>query len=153
MARQITFTVPDGIYDSIQEYMQDEGLPFVAPFVRNIICGMLGTQFLLKKQDMQWFKHLYFIRNLWGVVLREYKKLYGQDESYQMLSAMMFPINKLFFYSLDSKEYPLTNEQDAKLDDIALVLADFVNRLKLDDCNLKPNKIREKLNLEKLVEE
>lgn len=153
MAKQITFTVPDEMYDAIQEYMKEQGLPFVAPFIRNLLGGILGSQFILHKQDMQWFKHAYFVRNFWSYLLMEYKKLYGKDESFEVLSAMMFPMNKMFFYSLNSKEYPLTNEQDAKLDDIALIIAEAVNKLKLDDCNLKPNKIRERFNLEKLVEE
>lgn len=41
MARQITFSVPDEIYEAIQGYMKDEGLPFVAPFIRNQICALI----------------------------------------------------------------------------------------------------------------
>lgn len=145
--RQITFSVPDEIYEAIQGYMKDEGLPFVAPFIRNLVCGILGTKFNLHKQDMQWFKHAYFVRNFWAYMLTEYKKIYGKDDSYEVLSAMMFPMNKMFYYSLNSETYPLTNDLDAKLDDIALVFADAVNKLNLHESNLKPNKFREKLNV------
>ena len=153
MARQITFSVPDGIYDSIQEYMKDEGLPFVAPLIKSIIIGFFGTKFNLHKQDMSWFKHAYFVRNQWGLLMREYSKLYGKDDMYYVLSAMMSPINTMFFHSLDSDHYPLTNDQDAKLDDIALIYAEMANKIKMDDCHLNPKKVAEKLKLNDLWEE
>ena len=151
--KNISIKVPDDIYEAIIQQRDEAGYTFTSPFIANILDSIFGVKCNLFKQDMKWFKYAYFIRVFFAGMLGAYNEVHSKDRFYWVMVAMGVPINKFYEFTLDDTDYPLTPEISAKLDDVATSLCGWVYNLKLDECNLKVNKLRDKLNIEKLLED
>ena len=151
--KNITLRVPTELYNAIKEQQDEAGYTFLSPFLTDFIGGILGCKYFVTKQDMKWFKYVYFIRTMIAGLLGSYAEIYGKDKSYYLLLSMGVAYNKMYLHSLDDEDFPLTPDISAKLNDISESLCGWIYNLKLDDCNLKVNKLRERLNIEKLKEE
>ncbi len=151
--KNITINIPADLYEAIIQQRDEAGYQWTSPFLSDFIGGILGAKYFITKEDMLWFKYAYFIRTMIAGLLGSYAKTHGKDKSYYVLMSMGVAFNKLYSYSIDDELYPITPELSAKLNDIAECICDWVYNLKLDECNLKVNKLRDKLNIEKLLED
>ena len=150
--KSITFKVSNKQYEFIKDTAGAYGCNH-SEVLRTFINLQQGLVFNIDKSAIHWWKMWYLMSACCDVILHEFKRFTKDKETILTLQALFNPIQDTFMHSLDHKDYPVLNEWDMKLYDIAGVLVEYMSALKLNDAALRVNKLRERLNVSILKED
>lgn len=142
--KYITIKVKDQTWEAIRDSMKEDNSDFVCNYVGKIVDLLLDTNIEVHKEDLSWFKYLYFMSTMGMTAVLQLKK--ANNPKWKTLQSILAPLHRAYIFAVISDNYPLTAEMDMKLNDVANVVCDFVTTLKINDASLKRNKLATKLN-------